>query len=234
MTEAVSPEDPRVVPFGDSAVLAMFGERIDAELNALAHALAREVERLRASDPRFGRPVPAHASVLVPFDPLALDAADALHSVGSLARDVIARTIDPGGGTTGAAARPVAEIPVHYGGSDGPDLDSVAELTGLRAADVVELHAGREYRVWFLGFAPGFGYLGPLADELVVPRLPTPRERVPAGSVAIAGPQTAVYPFAMPGGWRLIGRTEAPLWDVRRDPPALLAPGDRVRFVPAR
>lgn len=232
MTGAAAGDEPRVEAFGDSAVLATFGERMDPDLNILAHALAAEIEALRVGEPSFGRPVPAHASVLVPFDPLALPVPDAVATVASRAREV-ARSGPRARASDGGGRRPVVELPVVYGGDDGPDLDAVAELTGLRPAEVVELHAATEYGVWFLGFAPGFGYLGPMPDELVVPRLATPRERVPAGSVAIAGPQTAVYPFAMPGGWRLIGRTRATLWDARRDAPALLAPGDRVRFVPA-
>lgn len=220
-------ETPRIEAFGDAAVLVMFGATPDDASNRRAHALAAAVESLRHHDRRYGRAVPARTSVLVPFDPLAVSAAEARETLASLAGTARDSAAKP-------PARPVVEIPVRYGGLDGPDLGPVAELLGLRPGDVVELHAGSEYRVRFLGFAPGFGYLGPLAPELEVPRLATPRERVPAGSVGIAGDGTAVYPFELPGGWRLLGRTEAPMWDVRRDPPALLAPGDRVRFVPLR
>jgi KipI family sensor histidine kinase inhibitor len=129
--------------------------------------------------------------------------------------------------------RPPIDLPTRYGGPDGPDLDEVASIHGLRAVDVVELHASVAYRVFFLGFAPGFAYLGPLPGELATPRLATPRPRVPAGSVGIAGTQTAVYPVDSPGGWRLIGRTDARVWDPSADPPAMLLPGRRVRFVPA-
>lgn len=221
-------EPPRIAAFGDAAVLVTFGASPDEASNRRAHALAAAVESLRRDDRRFGRAVPAQASVLVPFDPLAVPAAEARETVASLAG---AAARDSG---AEPLARPLVEIPVRYGGADGPDLAPVAELLGLRPGDVVEIHAGSEYRVRFLGFAPGFGYLGPLAPELEVSRLATPRERVPAGSVGIAGDGTAVYPFELPGGWRLLGRTDAPMWDVRRDPPALLAPGDRVRFVPLR
>lgn len=221
-------EPPRIEPFGDAALLVTFTDDAAGTANARAHGLAAAVEALRADDPRFGRAVPALASVLVPFDPLAAPLADARATIAALAAR--ARTVD----ASAAAGRPVVEIPVRYGGPGGPDLEPVAGLLGLSPAEVVELHAGAEYRVRFLGFAPGFGYLGPLPAALETARLATPRERVPAGSVAIAGDQTAVYPFDLPGGWRLIGRTGAPMWDVRRDPPALLAPGDRVRFVPIR
>jgi KipI family sensor histidine kinase inhibitor len=219
---------PRIEQFGDAALLVTFaGEAADAA-NARSHALAAAIEALRADDPRYGRAVPALASVLVPIDPLAAPPADARETIAALAAGARPDA------APAAASGPVVEIPVRYGGADGPDLEAVAWLLRLSPAEVVELHSGTEYRVRFLGFAPGFGYLGPLPPALATARLATPRERVPAGSVAIAGDQTAVYPFDLPGGWRLIGRTEAPMWDARRDPPALLAPGDRVRFAPIR
>ena len=133
-----------------------------------------------------------------------------------------------------AASEPALEISVRYGGADGPDLADVAARHGLTPADVVELHAGARYRVLFLGFAPGFAYMGGLPAAIATPRRPTPRERVPAGSVGIAGEQTGVYPLAMPGGWNLIGRTDARLFDPDRSQPALFRPGAVVRFVPAR
>jgi inhibitor of KinA len=224
----VTVAQPRIQPLGDAAFLVTFGERIDLELNRVATALADAIELLAAEDRRFGRPIAAYASVLVPFDPVAIDAESAREIVAAAASNV-----EPPIPPSPKIAGTLVEIPVRYGGPDGPDLDEVAELRGLTAAEVVELHTSVEYRVFFLGFAPGFGYLGPLPRELVTPRLASPRERVPAGSVGIAGEGTAVYPFAMPGGWRLIGRTDARLWDVARAVPARLAAGYRVRFVPA-
>jgi KipI family sensor histidine kinase inhibitor len=121
---------------------------------------------------------------------------------------------------------------VRYGGEHGPDLQRVADHAGLSTTDVIARHAVAEYTVAMLGFAPGFPYLLGLDAALATPRLATPRTRVPAGSVAIGGAQTGLYPQASPGGWNLIGRTDRVLFDPQRDPPALLAPGDRVRFVP--
>ncbi|HEX9167224.1 MAG TPA: 5-oxoprolinase subunit PxpB, partial [Gemmatimonadales bacterium] len=118
-------------------------------------------------------------------------------------------------------------IPVRY---DGPDLEWVAARTGLNPDEVVRRHSARLYTVYLLGFVPGFAYLGELDPTLVLPRRSTPRQRVPAGSVAIAGAQTAVYPLATPGGWHLIGQTTLRLFDPEREPPALLAAGDTVRF----
>ena len=231
-TDGPSPAAPTIEPFGDAALLIAAGSRVDPALAAWAQAVAAAIDTTRAARPAIGRPVPAHASVLVPFDPLAIGLDDAI----GLARAAIATAgsspaaVDP----EDADASPPIEIAVRYGGADGPDLEAVADLHGLRPADVVDLHASAPYRVLFLGFAPGFGYLAGLPPSLSTPRRASPRERVPAGSVGIAGEQTAVYPLAMPGGWQLIGRTDAVLFDPTRDPPALLRPGAAVRFVPAR
>lgn len=134
---------------------------------------------------------------------------------------------DPAGA---ARAEKAIEIPVRY---DGPDLADVAAVWGVPEHEVPAIHAAAEFRVAFCGFAPGFGYLTGLPSRYDVPRRATPRTAVPAGSVALAGPYTGVYPRSSPGGWQLIGTTDAVLWDHARVPAALLAPGARVRFVPA-
>jgi KipI family sensor histidine kinase inhibitor len=211
---------------GESAVLVTLGDRIDAGLAARARAVAMAIEEAGGERrPSFGRPVAAYASVLVPFDPASASVAEAEAAVA----EIVATA-----GRAESRAEPgrLVEIPVHYGGADGPDLEDVARLHDLRPDDVVAIHAGAEYEAFFLGFAPGFAYLGPLPASIATPRLDVPRPRVPAGSVAIAGGQTAIYPTATPGGWRLIGRTDVRPWDVSRDPPALILPGDRIRFVP--
>ena len=220
-------ETASIAPLGDGALLVTFGDQIDVALNSRAHDLAAAVERLRSTDTRFGRAVPAYASVLVSFDPVAVDPDEA--------GGVVARLLAELAGEPARApeAGALVEIPVRYGGDDGPDLADVAALNDLSPSDVIDLHAGTEYRVFFLGFAPGFAYLGPVSARIATPRLAAPRERIPAGSVGIAGAQTGVYPFALPGGWRIIGRTELAMWDLRRNSPALLRPGDRVRFVPS-
>ena len=230
MTAGVSPgpaANGRIVAVGDAAVLLTLAERVDPELAERAQAIAASIDEARAVEPAIGRAVPAHASVLVPFDPLAVELGAVTALVSACAAGIAPAIRD-------RAAQDPVEIAVRYGGEDGPDLDEVADLHDLRPADVVELHAGATYRVLFLGFAPGFAYLGGLPSALATPRRATPRARVPAGSVGIAGEQTGVYPLAMPGGWQLVGRTEARLWDATRQSPALLRPGDRVRFVPAR
>ncbi|WDZ94665.1 5-oxoprolinase subunit PxpB [Herbaspirillum sp. WKF16] len=126
------------------------------------------------------------------------------------------------------------EIPVVYGGAGGPDLESVARHTKLSIDDIISRHSAGQYVVYFIGFMPGFAYMGGLAPELATPRHTTPRVSIPAGSVGIGGEQTGIYPMASPGGWQLLGRTSLPLFDPAQDPPTLLRPGDRVRFTVER
>ena len=224
----MSDAPPVIRPFGDEAILVSVGDRIDPALNRRVRRIANALAYERTRGLSIGAPVVAYASLLVPFDLPRLSAEEA--------RIAVARVVDeldeaPNDATTEPPAR-LVEIPTRYGGGDGEDLDDVAEQLGLSPAAVVELHASTEYEVYMLGFAPGFAYLGILPDALAVPRRTTPRSRVPSGSVAIAERQTAVYPAVTPGGWNLIGRTDLRLWDIDRNPPALLSPGDRVRFVP--
>lgn len=223
------PGSPTFEPIGDNGLLVSFAEAPDAATAEWAQAVAAAIDQVRTAVRAIGRPVPASSSILVPFDPLAIT----VEATIDVARSAVAkgRARPPSEGR-GADAAKAIEIPVRYGGAEGPDLDAVADLHGLRAADVVELHAAAHYRVLFLGFAPGFGYLGGLPADLVTARRDRPRERVPAGSVGIAGEHSGVYPLAMPGGWQLIGRTDIALFDPDRAEPALLRPGARVRFVP--
>jgi KipI family sensor histidine kinase inhibitor len=214
----------RVEPFGDVAVLVTVGETIGPAVSRRARAVAASLDELRDDDPRFGRPVTAYASVLVPFDASALSSDEAR----AIVADVAGNT-DP---QRAAAPGRLVEIPVRYGGDDGPDLAAVAAERGLTVDQVIDAHSGTEYEAYFLGFAPGFAYLGSVPAEIAVPRLATPRRRVPAGSVGIAGEQTGVYPADLPGGWRIIGRTDVLMWDLTREAPARVEPGDRVRFVP--
>ena len=157
--------------------------------------------------------------MLVRFDPLRLAPADAEDKLMRLTK-----ALDDVATEAGRAV----EIPTHY---DGPDLLETAERSRLSVEELIALHCGREYRAFFVGFLPGFAYCGVLDPRIVAPRLLRPRERVPAGSVAVADGQTSVYPFDSPGGWRLIGRTNVRIFDSTREPPVLIHPGDRVRFV---
>lgn len=215
-----------IEPFGDRAFLVVLGGGINRSVNARVHTLAAALRAEVADGVAWGRPVPAYESVLVPFDPEAMDPGQAQDRLAALADAIEAAPAR----AHGPDACPVVEIPTRYGGADGPDLDEVSRRTGLSPDDVVALHRGSVYAVHLLGFSPGFAYLGTLPRRLDVPRRDAPRTFVPAGSVAIAGRQTGVYPTPSPGGWNIIGRTDAALWDPRRDPPSLLSPGQRVRF----
>ena len=215
---------PRVVPAGDEAVLVEFGQEIRRDLNLRVRALAH---RLTAGHgPRWVlEVVPAYASLLVYYDP---DRAGGYEPV----RDVLLELAAEDAKVELPAPRRV-EIPVRYGGEDGPDLEWVAQRVGMTPAEVVTVHSQPVYVVYMLGFLPGFCYLGDLPLELAVERRPTPRLALPAGAVAIGGRQTGVYSLDnSPGGWRWIGRTRMRLWDPERDPPFLVQAGDEVQFVP--
>ena len=205
---------------GDAAMLLELEPRIDVAVNQRATAIAAAVRR-RAL-PGVRDVVAAFRSVAVYFDPLVADA--------NAVRDLLTQTAgEPSVVTSGRAVA----IPVVYGGDSGPDLLGLATARSLHPDDVVAIHAGTAYRVFMLGFLPGFAYLGPVDERIAAPRRSTPRVHVPAGSVGIAGRQTGIYPRESPGGWQIIGRTPVALFDPDRDPPALLAPGDTVHFVPA-
>jgi inhibitor of KinA len=189
------------------------------------HERVRKLLRLLELEPITGvrNLHPAYCSLLIKFDPLQL-----LHSeLEEILQGYIARMEKV------ALQEPrLVEIPVFYGGEYGPDLKDVAELHGITAAHAIELHSSTDYIVYFLGFAPGFAYLGELPKALVTPRLAAPRRSVPAGSVGIAGGQTGVYPIVTPGGWRLLGRTPLKMFQPDRAEMSLLTIGDRVRFLP--
>ena len=221
--------EPAVRPFGDAAVLVDLGPDVDLAVSRRVHALSARIARATAHEPGWGAPVPGACSVFVPVDPLEPGAVAAAARLVDIVGDGLA-DLEPDAADGVAAG--VLEIPTRYGGADGPDLEAVAELTGLTPDGVVARHASVIYTALFLGFAPGFAYLGPLPSELSVARRPVPRTLVPAGSVAIAGAQTAIYPIDSPGGWWILGRTDIRPWDVQRTPPALIGPGFRVRFVP--
>jgi KipI family sensor histidine kinase inhibitor len=210
-------------PSGDAALLVTFGEAIELATNRQAHALAHLLQDEPL--PGLGEAVPGYTTLLVHYDPLELDYARLLDWV----RPRAARALQSGETLLPAPRR--VEVPVFYGGSFGPDLEFVAEHNGLHPEDVVRRHTARDYPVYLVGFTPGFPYLGGLDESIAAPRLSSPRQQVPAGSVGIAGQQTGIYSVESPGGWRLIGWTPLKLFDPARQPPSLLAPGDVVRFV---
>jgi KipI family sensor histidine kinase inhibitor len=212
----------RYLPLGDSALNIQFGDQIDPEINQRVHAFAETIQR----EPLNGiiECVPTYCALLVHYDPLRLTYQELTNHLNTLplthhAKHHAARSTSPR----------LIEIPTLY---DGEDLDFVAQHNHLSIQDVIHIHSQTEYRVYMMGFTPGFAYMGKLDPPIVTPRLDSPRKLVKAGSVGIAGEQTGIYPLDSPGGWRLIGRTEVKLFDLDRDPPFLFAPNDRVRFVP--
>ena len=207
---------------GDSMLLVELEPAIDPVINERAILLAA---RIRARGARGIRDVaPGYATLGIHFDPLQTDLVALERSIES----EFAALAD----LESISDRPVIEIPVSYGGVHGPDIEHVAQLARCSVEDVIARHSRRTYRVYMLGFVPGFAYMGRVDPSIAAPRHRVPRERVPAGSVGIAGLQTGVYPVESPGGWQLIGRTNTVMFDPNRSRPSLLAAGDLVRFVP--
>ena len=214
-------EGARFQPASDQSLLITFGSEISLD----AHQQVVKLLRLLQLEPVSGvrNLHPAYCSLLVKFDGLRISHDE----VEAILREYLARLEE----VKLPEPRQV-EIPVCYGGEFGPDLGDVCTLHRMSPAQAIELHSAATYLVYFLGFVPGFAYLGGLSERLVTPRLAAPRRKVPAGSVGIAGNQTGVYPFATPGGWRLIGRTPIAMFRADREKLSLLAIGDRVRFTP--
>lgn len=222
MSHRLSHGLPCLEPAGLDGWMVRLFDAIDEANMPWLTALVRECEAAFGDD--LIDLVPSYTTLLVIFDPLRLSPAEARHRLVAL----LARLTPD----EDAADAPVKELPVWYDASVGPELGRLAELAGMSRDEVIACHSERTYRVFALGFAPGFAFMGSVDARLEAPRLDTPRRRVPAGSVAVAGRQTAAYPAVTPGGWNLIGRTPAVLFDRDREGFSLLQVGDRVRFVP--
>jgi inhibitor of KinA len=203
----------------DQAMLVYLGE----EIGLPAHGRVLKLLRLLQKEPPewLRNLQPAYTSLMITFDPARVEQVEV---------EALLRKYEQRAKATRRAKLRTVEIPVCYGGEFGPDLEEVAKMNGLETSEVVKLHSSRTYHAYFLGFAPGFAYLGDLAEELATPRLEAPRKKVAAGSVGIAGRQTGVYPFATPGGWRLIGRTPLKVFRSNRKRMELISIGDQVKF----
>lgn len=214
---------PKILPLNDSSLLVQFGDEINIAINRRVHALANLVE----TSPIHGivETVPAYGTLLVQYDPLDIS----FRQIRDFLREKISQVEE----TVYRKPRQV-EVPVQYGGEFGVDLEAVAHHLHLQVKDVIHIHTRRTYTVFMMGFTPGFPYMGKLDDALIMPRLETPRTRVPAGTVAIAGSQTGIYPIASPGGWQLIGWTPLKLFDLHSRTPFLFSPGDEVKFFEER
>ena len=212
---------PRVLNYGDNAVLVHWEvDGFDAAVSDRIHALAADL-RARGA---FTEVMPGYDSLVASFDAATLP----LDRARVRVENALKRAVE-----SDAVAGRLVDIPVHYGGEHGPDLDALADAKGLTPADVIERHAAREYRVCMMGFIPGFAFLSEMDAALQHPRHATPRAHVPAGSVGIANWQTGIYGLDSPGGWQIIGRTDAVMFDAARDKPFLVEAGDRIRFVSA-
>jgi len=225
VTDAIFPSPAlRMEPLGDRAILVILGERIDPGVNDQVHQLAALIRA--AGTPGVTDLVPAYATLAVHYDPAAWPG-----QPYQALREQLDRLWRSAGAAAPAEPRRVS-IPVCYGGEFGPDLAEVAGHCAMTEAEVIARHSGAEYRVYMLGFAPGFAYLGGLDPAIAAPRRQTPRMKVPAGSVGIAGMQTGIYPLETPGGWQIIGRSPQRLFRPGQEDPCVLRPGDRLRFVP--
>jgi KipI family sensor histidine kinase inhibitor len=224
----MAPPLPRIVPLGDAAVLADFSDTLDLAVNARIQQLAAAIRARKL--PWIRDVVPALGSLALHFDPEAYPSAiPPLEAAAALVKDCLAKRLP----NLDDLARTV-EVPVCYDIDLAPDLAEVAERCKLKVEDAIQRHCASPHRVLMVGFAPGHPYIGGLDEKLSVPRRTTPRPLVMAGSIAIANAQSVVYPFPISGGWNIIGRTPLRIFDATREPPALMAPGDRVKFIAIR
>lgn len=209
----------KVIPASDCSLLVVLGNSISPELHERVIALFQALRE--KGDPRIRNLHPGYASLLVDFDPLKITHEELA--------PLVEHVFNSAGPEAGRETR-VVTVPVCYDEEFGPDLLDLAKHAGISAEEVVRLHTSATYMVYFLGFSPGFAYMGGLLEKLHMPRLPTPRTHVAAGTVGIAGNQTGIYPVDSAGGWRLIGRTPWRMFDPKTDPATRLQPGDKVRF----
>lgn len=213
--------DIKVMPAGDSALVVEFGNEINEAINEKVHALAQKIRQ--ENIPGITEMIPTFRSLLVSYDMLQIS-----YSKLSVMLSVLSRELE----MNRAAHRRIVKIPCCYGARFGVDLSDMERLTGLSREEIIELHSSVDYKIYMLGFLPGFVYLGGLDKRLEVPRLDTPRVRIGKGAVGIGGNQTGIYPMDSPGGWRLIGGTPVDLYDPEREDPVLLRAGEYIRIVP--
>ncbi len=223
----------RIRPAGDGALCLTLAGPLEEEKNIRIMALKSRLDR-EGGKQGFGETVPGFLSLLVRFDALRLDYDQAYRELERLAKQALRGEAGSACAAKGAGSDTgrLVEIPVCYGGVYGEDLGFVAKNGGLTEEEVIRIHSGRDYRIYMLGFLPGFPYLGGMDPRLFTPRLSTPRVKIPAGSVGIGGEQTGIYPIESPGGWQLIGRTPLTLFSPETGGALPYEPGDRIRFVP--
>lgn len=213
--------DIKIMAAGDSALVAEFGNKIDEKINACVHALAEKIEKQHMDGVK--EVVPTFRSVLIYYDMYRFTYQEMKDKVVLAAQDLEA---------AGTAKKRIVKIPCCYGARFGQDLSDMEKLTGLDRDEIIAIHSSTDYKIYMLGFLPGFVYLGGLDKRIEVPRLKTPRVKINRGAVGIGGSQTGIYPMDSPGGWRLMGGTPVDLYDPQREEPILLKAGEYIRFVP--
>lgn len=213
-------EAPKFLAGGDRTMVIELGDAISLDCNRRVHSLHRAIAREHV--PEIVDIIPTYRSILIEYD-----------ATRASYEDMKTRLVDiQADNAEMPEETSVVHVPVLYGGAHGPDLEFVARNAGMDVDEVVDIHSGTEYPVYMMGFTPGFPYLGGMSERIATPRLPTPREVIPAGSVGIAESQTGIYPIESPGGWRLIGRTPLRLFDVTRTHPSLIDAGNYIQFMP--
>lgn len=211
----------KILIAGDSAVAVRFGDKISEDINRQVRAFRSAVRKKEISG--VIEYIPTYCSVYVIYDPLVITTDSLIGRLNEIAEEASAAELpEPD----------IVEVPVAYGGINGPDLESLAKAHGLTPEEVIKRHSGKDYLVYMLGFTPGFAFCGTVEDEIATPRLESPRLKVPAGSIGIAGKQTGLYAISSPGGWQLIGRSTMRFYDPEKEPPTPVKAGDYVRFVP--
>ncbi|ADL08571.1 5-oxoprolinase subunit PxpB [Thermosediminibacter oceani] len=212
-------DKPRILLAGDTAIVVEYGDEISEECNSMVLNIYNFLKRCNVDG--VVSMIPTYRSLLIKYNPLKIGFEELVECVKKADME-----------ESGSLFKPrVIEIPVAYGGEFGPDLDFVAEYHNMTPEEIIEIHMEPLYRIYMLGFTMGFAYLGGMSEKIATPRLETPREKIEAGSVGIAGGQTGIYPLDSPGGWRLIGRTPVKLYDPRRENPILLEAGNYIKFV---
>jgi KipI family sensor histidine kinase inhibitor len=217
----MSSDYPKFLLAGEDGLIVEFGDRIDPEVNSLVLRLAEILSESEMAE--IVELVPTYCSLFISYNPMITTFSDLVKRVEKVLPLLKSRK---------EVMHKLVRIPVVYGGEYGPDLVDVAKMHGLTEREVIEIHTGKDYLVYMLGFTPGFPYMGVVPEEIATPRLKNPRLKVPKGSVGIAETQTGIYSMESPGGWRIIGRTPIEVFNPFRKPPFLLSPGDGVRFFP--
>lgn len=205
---------------GDKAVVMEFGNEISKDINAKIRNVVKSVEEAKVDG--IVELLPTYRSLMIMYDPLKIEYSELISTLDFMSSKQVDNEEEK---------IKIVEFPTVYGGEYGPDINFVAEHNNIAVDEVIKIHTGTDYLVYMMGFTPGFTYLGGMSDKIVTPRLASPRTKIPAGSVGIAGAQTGMYPSETPGGWQLIGRTPLKLYDSDKEPPVMLSAGDYVRYV---